>query len=246
MESDVTATEKVLMDQVIPEGSRQATGRRNQGVRPIFMIVLGVAAIGLLVEHLLVVNDLTSLREKAKVVALQLENPVSELAVAEPGDVPDPTAILALENQLAEKEREIQRLRAEGEEFEKELSRLQSQSLNNPMPRQPTAQESPRSNALSFGENSKLDDSVRGGRNAPNTSLHSRKGRCIARQEGSDVVAIDLGRRDGIQPDMELKLFAGEIEVGRIKILEVRESLSGGRVVMIGGRPLREDFEVRW
>ena len=70
------------------------------------------------------------------------------------------------------------------------------------------------------------------------------RGRVLVRDLESDWVTVDRGRRDGLEVGDSCRVFLGRTELGRFEVMEVRDRVASGRVVLAAGRAPAAGLEI--
>ncbi len=214
------------------------TSTGSSTVRPIFLISWALVTVALLAEYGFTLNDLQKSRRGNKVLALHLDNPEAELE--SPGGEPAGNARIAeLEETIQKQGQETLALRNERNRLQSEVNKLRELKMaEGPAGGGGAAGPAFKPDSVQPPESAAVDE-------ASAASKFSSSGRIIARDEESDIVAIDLGARDGLKANARLKVFAGGVEIGALQVLEVRDSVSAGRVTLDRGRQIPGEVEIR-
>lgn len=188
--------------------------------RPLVLVLWAIVTVALLGEYILTTLDLQKANASRHALAHSLDNPEAEF-----DEGTDP------ENRSPVDESEIEALRAERDALRTELDELSllqgKASSSHPRTHSDVAEAGPESPSRTLRQDPSLP----------------RRGRILSTQ-GSRYAAIDLGSRDGLREGMVLRVFARGAPVGTLKLTQVRDRVSGGRVTLEGGGSPNEGLEV--
>jgi hypothetical protein len=228
-------------------------------VRGTYLIVLVLVVLALLAEHLFTLRDLRQAWAVAKSLTERVED-----SPEEPGKGSGDQESAGLKAKVADLAARVEAREKEIEKLRTDLARAELKAIAGastiPADPGPWAARS----AIPVPSRSPADGETRGSPDpsarkgaapafpadtddlfAPRpASARGGSGRLLVRDAVSEFSAIDLGSRDGIRKGMRLPLKAAGQEVGTFLVLEVRPSVSAGRVVLQPNRTLDDGVRV--
>jgi len=228
---------------VTTQPPRPPATETRSGIRGVFLVIWAIATVSLLAEYVLTHLDL----RRSRMVAWALSSAVAGDEL-EPAGGSEGGRASPLESRVADLAAQVQAKDAEIARLKADIGRAEAKARDAAAEGRGGGTEAP------AADRSSMDRGLPGGGTpaegeelfAPDAGSDppGASGRIIIRDPGSEFAAIDLGARDGIQRGMKLALRAGSQEIGSFLVLDVRNSVSAGRIVTGKGQAIDDEVRV--